>query len=177
MKKGNFKIVPVILTVFVILLAMAAESIYLGNFEYRFRTRRFNRILKEKQQVMDACLNGMMPILAKGESHGSVSEKNIFSLAEQNGITLLEYIGNRLAYWSDTDFDVPRQMVDTIFAKPLIFIQNGWFLSKFITAGNEKIVALLRIQSTYGFENDIIKNGFARKIQNSCRSWIQSRQE
>ncbi len=161
MKKRNFKIVPVIFTVVVILLAMAAESVYLGDFEYRFRTRRFNRILEEKQNVMDECLNGMMPILAKGESHGSSSENRVFSLAEQNGITLLEYIGSRLAYWSDPDFDVPRTIVDSTYAKPLVFLQNGWFLAKSIKAGNEKIVALLRIQSTYSFENDIIKSGFA----------------
>jgi signal transduction histidine kinase len=119
---------------------------------------------------MGACLNGMMPILARGESHGSVSEKNIFSLAEQNGITLLEYIGNRLAYWSNTDFDVPRTMVDSIYTKPLIFMQNGWFISKYIRAGNEKIVALLRIRSTYGFENDIIKNGFAEDFK--IPAWV-----
>jgi two-component system, NtrC family, nitrogen regulation sensor histidine kinase NtrY len=169
MKKGSFKIVPVILTVVVILLAMAAESVYLGDFEYRFRTRRFNRILKEKQKVMDACLSGMMPILAKGESHGSSSENRVFSLAEQNGITIMEYIGNRLAYWSDPDFDVPRTIVDSTYAKPLIFMQNGWFLAKSVSAGNEKIVALLRIRSTYSFENDIIKNGFAKDFKIPAR--------
>ena len=56
MKDGKLKITPFILAVILILLAMAAELVYLGDFEYRFRTKRFNRILKEKEKVMDNCL-------------------------------------------------------------------------------------------------------------------------
>ena len=35
---------------------MAAELVYLGDFEYRYRTKRFNRILKEKEQIMEHAL-------------------------------------------------------------------------------------------------------------------------
>jgi len=145
-----------------ILLAIGAESVYLGDFEFRYRTRKFNRILREKEKIMDECINGMKPILAKGESHGSLSEANLFSIAEQNRITILEYFGNKLTYWSDNDFDVPLFYNDTLFTSPLIFIQNGWFLTETVQAGNEKIVGLLRFRSDYGFENDIIKNGFLK---------------
>jgi two-component system nitrogen regulation sensor histidine kinase NtrY len=160
MKVGNLKITPFILTIAFIFLAMTAERIYVGDFEYKFRTRRFNRILKEKEKVMENCLNGMKPILARGETHGSVTENDLFSIAERSRITILEYIENKLIYWSDTEFDVPRILTDSLYKKPFIFIQNGWFLTKSVQAGNEKIVGLLRIRSDYGFENDIIKNGF-----------------
>lgn len=160
MKVGNLKITPFILTVVLILMAMAAEWIYMGDFEYKFRTRKFNRILKEKEKVMENCLNGMKPILARGETHGSEPENDLFLIAEQSRITILEYIGNKLIYWSDTEFDVPRILTDSLYTKPFIFLQNGWFLTKFVQAGNEKIVGLMRIRSDYGFENDIIKNGF-----------------
>ncbi len=165
MKKGNFSFLPVILAAVAILLAIASELAYFGDFEYRFRTNRFNRIIKERQAVMKECLNGMLPILAKGEPHGSASETAIFSLAAANGITILEYFDNRLAYWSDTEFDVPRRLTDTTFSQRLLFIQNGWFLTNSIKAGNETIVTLLRIRSDYGFENDIIKNGFADEFK------------
>lgn len=160
MKVGNLKSTPFILTIVLILLAMAAEWIYMGDFEYKFRTRRINRILKEKETIMETCLNGMKPLLARGEAHGSVTENDLFSIAEQNGITILEYIDNKLIYWSDTEFDVPRIFADSLYKKTFIFIQNGWFLSKSVQVGNEKILGLLRIKSDYGFENDIIKNGF-----------------
>jgi two-component system nitrogen regulation sensor histidine kinase NtrY len=160
MKVGNLKSVPFILTIALILIAMAAEWIYMGDFEYKYRTRRFNRILKEKEKVVETCLNGMKPILARGETHGSKTENDLFSIAEENGITILEYIDNKLIYWSDTEFDVPRVLTDSLYKNPFLFIQNGWFLTKSVQAGNEKVIGLLRIMSNYGFENDIIKNGF-----------------
>jgi signal transduction histidine kinase len=160
MKVGNLKIAPFLLTISLILLAMAAEWIYMGDFDYKFRTRRFNRILKEKEKIMGECLNGMKPLLARGESHGSEIENDLFSIAEKSRITILEYIENKLIYWSDTEFDVPATLTDSLYNKPLIFIQNGWFLTKSVQAGNEKIIGLLRIRSDYGFENDIIRNGF-----------------
>ena len=160
MKVGNLKIAPFFLTIALILLAMAAEWVYMGDFEYKFRTRRFNRILKVKERIMDECLNGMKPILARGETHGSETENDIFSIAEQSRITILEYIENKLIYWSDTEFDVPRILTDSLYNEPFVFVQNGWFLTKSVQAGNEKIVGLMRIRSDYGFENDIIRNGF-----------------
>jgi len=162
MKDGKLKIAPFILLIGLILFAIAAESIYLGDFEYRFRTNRFNRILKEKERIMENCLKGMKPILARGETHGSTAENNLFSVAEQNHITILEYIGKKLIYWSDTDFDVPQILVDSLYKKELIFVQNGWFLTKSVQAGDEIIVGLLRIRSDFGFENDIIRNGFVK---------------
>ncbi len=160
MKEPGFKYSLVILTAAMIILSIAVESVYFSDFEYWLRTRRFNKVLREKEKVMDECLNGMEPILASGESHGSSSENKLFSLAEKNRITLLEYIGNKLIYWSDNDFDVPGFLVDSALLRPLIFVQNGWFLARSIQAGNERIVGLLRLRNDYGFENDIIKNGF-----------------
>ena len=162
MKTGKIKITPILLAICLLVLAIVAESVYLGDFEYRFRTKRFNRILKEKEKIMKNCLEGMKPILARGETHGSISEIRLFSTAEQNRITILEYIDNKLNYWSDTEFDVPKILVDSIYTRPLIFLQNGWFLTKSVQAGNEIIVGLMRIRSDYGFENEIIRNGFMK---------------
>ncbi|MBS1232332.1 MAG: hypothetical protein H6R35_1170, partial [Bacteroidetes bacterium] len=165
MKEGRLKISPFILAIALILLAIVTDWIYLSDFEYKFRTRRFNKILKEKEKIMENCLNGMKPILARGETHGSPTENKLFSTAEQNGITILEYIENKLVYWSDTDFDVPRILVDSIYSKPFIFMRNGWFLTKSVRAGNEVIIGLMRIRSDYGLENDIIRNGFVKDFR------------
>jgi signal transduction histidine kinase len=162
MKDGKLKITPFLLAAILVLLAMAAELVYMGDFEYRFRTKRFERVLKAKERVMENCFNAMKPILERGDPHGSESENNIFAVANQNSITLLEYIGNKLRFWSDTEFDVPRMLVDSIYKKPLIFLQNGWFLTKSVQVRNEVIVGLLRIRNDYGIENDIISNGFVK---------------
>jgi hypothetical protein len=57
---------------------------------------------------------------------------------------------------------MPRILVDSIYKKPFVFLQNGWFLTKSEQVSNEIIVSLIKIRSDYGFENDIIRNGFVK---------------
>lgn len=163
MKGNRFRLIFVLLTVVFVLMAFAAESVYFSDFEYRFRTRMFNKTLREKEKIMEDCLNSMKPILAKENHHGSKHENKLFSVAEQNQITILEFLDNKLVYWSDNGFNVPSFLEDTIYHKPLVFLQNGWFMTRTIEAGNEKLVGLLRLRTDYSLENDIIKSGFEKE--------------
>jgi signal transduction histidine kinase len=148
-----------------ILFALVAESVYFSDFEYRFRTKMFNRTLVAKETIMDDCLNAMKPILANVNHKGSVSENDLFATAEKNRISILEYFDDRLVYWSDNDFDVPPVFIDSVYNKPLVFLQNGWFLTKTVHAGNEKIIGLLRVRTDYSLENNIIKSGFEKEFR------------
>src|SRR5512136_1064255 len=118
------------ISAFVLLVgAILSESLYFSDFEYQFRTRRFNRILTAKEKVMEGCLNDLKLVFASGEGHGSLTEKNLFTLAAENDITILEYIDNKLVHWSDNGFDVPVEIHnDSLFTQPIIFIQTGWFI-------------------------------------------------
>lgn len=158
---------PIILSAIILVLvalALVAESVYFSDFEYRFRTKMFNKTLQAEETVMESCLNSMKPILAKANHHGSETENNLFSTAERNKISILEYIDNKLIYWSDNDFEVPSVYSDSVYSKPLVFLQNGWFLTKSVQAGNEKIIGLLKIHTDYGFENNIIRSGFVKEF-------------
>jgi two-component system, NtrC family, nitrogen regulation sensor histidine kinase NtrY len=148
-----------------LILALLAESLYFSDFEYHFRTARFNRVLHEKEKAMEQYLEGLKIVLAKGEPHGSASENMVFMAAEEEDITILEYMDKKLTYWSDNGFDVPKQLDDSLFARPIVFMMNGWFLPRTIMAGNETVVGLLRVRTEYGFENDIVKNGFGRDFR------------
>ena len=165
MRSNRYPIFLSILTVVLIILALGAESVYFSDFEYRLRTKMFNKTLIAKETIMEDCLNAMKPILAKENHHGSISENNLFSVAEHNRISILEYLDNKLFYWSDNEFDVPLVFIDSLYNKPLVFLQNGWFLTKTVQAGNEKITGLLRLHTDYSFENNIIKSGFEKEFR------------
>ncbi len=162
MRSRRHRIFLVILTVIILLMALIAESVYFSDFEYRYRTRMFNKKLLEKEKLLEECLDEMKPILANKDHHGSNSENDLFLIAEKNSITILEYLDNKLIYWSDNGFDVPLYPDNKFFDKSLVFLQNGWFLTSSIEAGNEKIVGLLRLHTDFSFENDIIKSGFEK---------------
>ena len=165
MKKNRNIIFLVATAIVLFALAMVAESVYFSDYEYHFRTKRFNKILHEKEKIVEDCLNGLKPVLARGEPHGSVSENKFFLTAEENEVTILEYLDNKLNYWSDNGFDVPREFDDSLYAEPILFLKNGWFLPQTVKAGNEMIVGLLRVRTDYGFENDIIKSGFEKDFR------------
>lgn len=164
MKAHRYTIFLAIITVALIVLALIAESVYLSDLEYHFRTKRFNKTLSAREKVMDDCLNSMKPILAGASRPAEISDNNIFPAAEKNGITILYYFDKKLVLWSDNDFDVPPLLNDYLYNKPLIFLQNGWFLTKTVQAGNERIIGLLRLHSDYSFENKIIKSGFEKEF-------------
>jgi two-component system, NtrC family, nitrogen regulation sensor histidine kinase NtrY len=165
MKGKHYIIILSSLTVILLIAAFVSETIYFSDFEYRFRTRKFNKILADKERIMEECLTAMKPILAGEDHHGSVNENNLFTIAEKNKITILEYLDKKLLFWSDNEFDVPQFINDSIFSKNIVFLQNGWFLPKTIRAGNEIIVGLLRLRTEYSFENDIIKSGFEKDFR------------
>jgi two-component system, NtrC family, nitrogen regulation sensor histidine kinase NtrY len=165
MRGSRYRIFLIILAVVMFLLALAAESLFFSDFEYRFRTKMFNKTLIAKERILEECISAMKPIMANNHHHGSVIENNLFTIAEQNEITILEYLDKKLINWSDNGFSVPKILNDSVFAKPLIFLQNGWFMPKTIQTRNEKIVGLLRVHTDYSFENDIIKSGFEKDFK------------
>ena len=144
-----------------LIMAVVVEYIYFSDFEYRLKTRKFNRVLAEKETIIDNYLNSLIPILNRGENISSAA-KDYLSVVIRNQGTVLEYLDDKLAHWSDNSVAVPLTYNDTLFSKRLVFIQNGWFLTKTIKSGNEKIIVLLRLRSDYGFENNLIRKGFIK---------------
>lgn len=142
------------------LLATVAEFLYNGDLEYGIRRAAFNKILVNKEIKAGECLQSLKNILEKGEDIGSVSRSDLNRVIRDEGITILDYLDGRLVYWSDNSFEVPVVFNDTLFSKPFVFIHNGWFITRQVQVDRERIIALVRVLSDYGFENRIVRNGF-----------------
>ena len=94
-----------------------------------------------KEKILEDCLNGMKPILARGDHHGSISENNLFSIAEQNKITILEYLDNKLFYWSDNGFDVPLFLDDSLYTQAIwFFCRTDGFSQKQLRQAMKKLL-------------------------------------
>jgi hypothetical protein len=59
MKKKRFRIFLIIAALILLLLSIVAESVYFSDFEYQVRTKRFNRILHDKETITENCLNSL----------------------------------------------------------------------------------------------------------------------
>ena len=151
-------------TLILAFLAIITEKLYFSDYEYSLGTQHFNKILAEKEAIMNMSLQNMKTLKSNELHRGSDAERKIFETAVKNGITILEYLGDSLVYWSDNSFEVPRSLVDTLPDKQLVFFQNGWFLVKTVELGDELIAGFLRIRTEYGFANNIIRNGFEKRF-------------
>src|SRR5664280_2202123 len=98
MRAYRYPIFLSILTVVLIILALAAEKVYFSDFEYRFRTRMFNKNLVTKETIMEDCLNELKPVLAKENHNDTISQNDLFTSAERNQISILEYLDNKLVF-------------------------------------------------------------------------------
>ena len=121
-----------------LILAILAETVYFSDFEYFLSTKRFNRFCGRKKNL-EECLNGIVLFFQARKGTLCQKRNRLFGLAGRHGITILEYVDGRLVYWSDNEFDVPHVADAGFFSKPLIQIQNGWFLAKTVRSDNELV--------------------------------------
>jgi two-component system, NtrC family, nitrogen regulation sensor histidine kinase NtrY len=165
MKIKNYRLLLIILTVIMAGLAIGTESLYFGDYEYLIRTKRFIRILTAKERIAENCLVRFQSLVQTDVNPEDEKSNNLFSTAKNEGIALFQYNNNRLISWSDNGFDMPPIYDDSLFIQSLVFIQNGWFVTKKLQSGDNIYIALIRIRSDYGLENDLIKNGFEKNFK------------
>jgi hypothetical protein len=59
MKSKRYRIYLLVFAVVMILLALFAESVYFSDFEYKLRTKKFIKVLSEKEIIIENCLNSL----------------------------------------------------------------------------------------------------------------------
>ena len=160
MIRKKYRLILIFLTLLIFILSIIAESMYFGDIEYFIRTKRFVRILTGKELIAEDCLTKISAVAEMNINPESNSGVDFLSLARDEGISLFRYNNGKLAYWSDNSFDVPSDFEDSLFIKPIVFIQNGWFVPKVLELGDNDFIALIKIRSDYSLENDLIINGF-----------------
>lgn len=160
MKGKNYRLLLLIVTFLMLALSIVTESLYFGDVEYFTRTNKFAGILAAKEKTAEDCLFRFQSQIQMNINPEEGKSDNLFSTARKEGIALLQYRNDSLILWSDNGFDVPQIYNDSVFFEPLVFMQNGWFVTKKIKSGSDIFIALIRVRSEYSLENDLIKNGF-----------------
>ncbi|MFZ0472703.1 MAG: hypothetical protein WAL94_08815, partial [Bacteroidales bacterium] len=88
-------------------LAVSSDYLYFSNFEWRYRTARLDKKLIEKEQKAERLLMGMESQLKESSDPSLFFHNSTGSDALKDGIALLVYKENRIAYWSDNSIAFP----------------------------------------------------------------------
>ena len=111
----------------------------------------------------------MTAVLKSGSLHNGDSLFAHFidpdnDLSEDKGTGLVVYRNNRLIFWSDNDIAVPKLLTEGLFDQPYIFLRNGWYDIRKITAGEVTIVGFILVERKYSHENQYLQNQLAESF-------------
>jgi two-component system, NtrC family, nitrogen regulation sensor histidine kinase NtrY len=143
-----------------LLLAIMAGNFYNSNWEYGFLTRKVERIVAGKTEILTRQIGNLKSHGVNASSLRSASHATSLPDLRKEGITLLVYADSSLVFWSDNSFDVPLTPFTRNRNDKLVPIQNGFFLKEKVEYSDTIIIGLLRIYSNYDIENRLLRNGF-----------------
>ena len=146
--------------IILLLLAVLAGNFYNSKWEYGFLTRRVERVVAGKTELLTNQIDNIKNDGINASSLRSESHSMRLPKLRKEGITLLVYADSSLVFWSDNSFDVPLTPFTRNRNDKLVPIQNGFFLKEKVEYSDTIIIGLLRIYGNYDIENKLLRNGF-----------------
>ncbi len=109
-------------------LAVSSDYLYFSNLEWRYRTSRLDKKLIEKEKRAERLLTDIETQLKESNDPSLFFRNTTGSDALEEGITLLVYKENRIAYWSDNSIAFPLSYEAGFDNHKPVFFSNGWFI-------------------------------------------------
>jgi two-component system nitrogen regulation sensor histidine kinase NtrY len=141
-------------------LAVSSDYLYFSNFEWRYRTARLDKKLIEKEQKAERLLMGMESQLKESSDPSLFFHNSTGSDALKDGIALLVYKENRIAYWSDNSIAFPLVYEAGLDNHKPVFFSNGWFIPVRREYQDCNILALIKVYRQYPIENKYLRSDF-----------------
>lgn len=142
-------------------LAVSSDYLYFSNVEWRYRTSRLDKKLTEKELKAERLLSDMEAQLNENNGDPSLFFHNSTgSGALEDGIALLVYKDNRIAYWSDNSIAFPLSYEAGFDNHKPVFFSNGWFIPVRREYQNLDMLALIKVYMQYPIGNKYLRSGF-----------------
>lgn len=147
------------------ILAVVSDYVYFGDIEWKYRTARIDKKIIEKEITAARLLEGIEEVLAGGADPSVMFHKNTGRNALDNGIVLLIYKGDRIAYWSDNSIAFPLITEGRFNDHKPVFISNGWFIPVHRTMPGYDLLALISVYRQYTIDNNLLREGFKKEFR------------
>lgn len=154
-----------IATLLVAVLAVISDYVYFSNLEWKYRARRLDRQLIEKETKSAKLLDDLEKRLAGGADPAVMFHETAARNALAEGIVLLIYKDNNIAYWSDNSIAFPLVAEASFETHKPVFLSNGWFIPVHRELGRFKMLALIKIYRQYPIDNNLLREGFLKSYR------------
>ena len=118
---------------------------------------KFQKVLAVKEKLASKTLDDLNQIII----HSSVDSLIHYPFAK-NSISYYVFENNELVFWSDNQRDISNVVLTGSTNWKFVQLPNAYSISRFITIGSRKVLALITIKNNYPYENDELTNSFAK---------------
>jgi len=118
---------------------------------------KFQKVLSQKEELASKTLEDMNEIII----HSSVDSLIHYPFAK-NSISYYVYENNELVFWSDNQRDINSINLTDSTNWKFVQLPNAYCISRIITNGSSKLLALITIKNNYPYENEELNNSFAK---------------
>ena len=118
---------------------------------------KFQKVLSVKEDLASKTLEDMNQIII----HSSVDSLIHYPFAK-NSISYYVFENNELVFWSDNQRDISSVVLNDSTNWKLVQLPNAYCISRLISVGSRKLLALITIKNNYPYENEELTNSFAK---------------
>lgn len=144
-------------------LAVAADQLYFSDLEWRLRTSHLDARLSDQERKAALLLEEVERQIAESGDPSVLFHNNTGRGAEAEGITILIYDKERIAYWSTNSIDFPAGYEARFDTHKPIFFSNKWFIPVHRQSGEMEMLALIKVYRQYPIINNLLKSGFTEQ--------------
>jgi len=149
----------------VAVLAVISDYAYFSDLEWKYRTSRLDRQLIDKEAKAAKLLDDLEKRLAGGADPAVMFHETAGRNALAEGIVLLIYKGNSIAYWSDNSIAFPLVTEASFETHKPVFLSNGWFIPVHREIAGFEMLALIKIYRQYPIDNNLLREGFLKSYR------------
>jgi signal transduction histidine kinase len=156
-KKNNRILIALLITS--ILAGFVCNYFYIRSPKNAIRIESFQQQLKMKENQAAGTLDVMKEIII----HSSKDSLIHYQFAD-NDISYYVFNNKELIFWSDNNLDISKFAFPDSLDWHYVQLPNAHCVSRLLTFDSYKFLALIKIKNNYPYENEELKNDFARNF-------------
>jgi two-component system, NtrC family, nitrogen regulation sensor histidine kinase NtrY len=154
-KKNNYALI--ILLIISIIGGLICNYFYETSPKNAIRIGEFQEQLTQKENSAGKTLGDMKEIII----HSSKDSLINYSFTD-NDISYYAFENNELIFWSDNSLDISSITLPDSTDWHYVQLPNAHCVSKLLTIDSYKFLALIKIKNNYTYENEELRNNFAK---------------
>lgn len=163
--KGRLKDIRTVIVALLVTAALAvgADQLYFSDLEWKLRTASLDAKLSKLEKKSALILEEIEREIEKEGDASALFRSNTGRDALDDGITILVYKEEKIAYWSNNSIVFPARYEEQFDSHKPVFLSNKWFIPVRKDSGDYEMLALIKVYRQYTIINNLLRSGFAEQ--------------